>query len=486
MKKGIIGLAVVLSLSLLPAYSATPPKAGSACSKQGVTKIYQGKTFKCIKSGKKLVWNRSVATKKPIPTPTPTPPPTPTPIPTPTPTPTQSPTSLPIVSPLSDFEAVSVCKLSKPENQQMDDGETGSVGFPRSKNAISSEGEFKVLLLFVDFPDVRSNSSLLTSFEKRIPIVENFFQQSSYGKFKIQVEVAERVYRLQNPSTFYNLTETPGGGPMTISPPKLNDLLIDSMTMADGDIDFSKYLFVSISSPLSETLTLSGAFGTLPTNTQKFDGVRYYFASFEPLDSVLPDTEYNKIWNWAHDIGHMLGLMHPFEIDARNAWDIMFNFASQPDFLGWNKWKLNWITDEQVYCLRNFQKKPVITFLSPIGDAPPEKKLLVIPFSPYEALVVEVRRKTAFDRSSFLDSESGVIVYRVDTRKQGNLRLTNEGPFKLLSNLDKRVTFFDNRNLIPYTVGTLKPGESLETKGIRIEVLMTSVGGDYVSIEIIP
>ena len=88
MRKGIIGLSLLLTISLIPAYSATPPKSGSACSKQGITKSYKGKKFTCIKSGKKLIWDKGVkvsptqiVSQTPSPTPTPTATPTPTPSP---------------------------------------------------------------------------------------------------------------------------------------------------------------------------------------------------------------------------------------------------------------------------------------------------------------------------------------------------------------------------------------------------------------------
>ena len=91
MKKGVVGLSLLLTISLIPAYSATPPKAGSVCSKQGVTKTFQGKKFTCIKSGKKLVWNKVVILKKATQTHTPTPTTTGTPTPTPTPSPSSTP-----------------------------------------------------------------------------------------------------------------------------------------------------------------------------------------------------------------------------------------------------------------------------------------------------------------------------------------------------------------------------------------------------------
>lgn len=63
MKKVVIGLTLLLTITSLPAYSATPPKAGSACSKQGISRTHQGKKFTCIKSGKRLVWKKNGAIK---------------------------------------------------------------------------------------------------------------------------------------------------------------------------------------------------------------------------------------------------------------------------------------------------------------------------------------------------------------------------------------------------------------------------------------
>ena len=72
MREVIIGLSLLLSISLIPAYSATPPKAGSLCSKQGNTKSYQGKKYTCLKSGNKLVWSKGVPNKNALPSQRPT------------------------------------------------------------------------------------------------------------------------------------------------------------------------------------------------------------------------------------------------------------------------------------------------------------------------------------------------------------------------------------------------------------------------------
>jgi hypothetical protein len=95
MRKALAGLVAILALSLITAQlSGAAVTPGTKCSKAGITSTYKGKKYTCIKSGKKLVWNKGVAISKPTPTPTVTPTPTPTvtPIPTATPTPTPTPT----------------------------------------------------------------------------------------------------------------------------------------------------------------------------------------------------------------------------------------------------------------------------------------------------------------------------------------------------------------------------------------------------------
>ena len=86
---------VILGSLLTPQFSFAAVKAGASCKKVGTTATFSGKKFTCVKSGKKLVWNKGVAIAAPRPTVTPTPDPEPNPTPTATPTPT--PTSAPIV-----------------------------------------------------------------------------------------------------------------------------------------------------------------------------------------------------------------------------------------------------------------------------------------------------------------------------------------------------------------------------------------------------
>ena len=87
MKKILLSLILIFAL-VAPINATAAIKAGASCKKAGQTSTYAGKKYTCVKSGKKLIWNKGVAVAKPAPIPTPTPTVEPTPIATPTPTPT--------------------------------------------------------------------------------------------------------------------------------------------------------------------------------------------------------------------------------------------------------------------------------------------------------------------------------------------------------------------------------------------------------------
>ncbi len=102
--KKFLGVFIALALLIAPMNAVAAVKAGDSCKKVGATATASGKKFTCIKSGKKLVWNKGVAVAKPKPAQTPTPVPTPTPTPTPEPTPSFVPTPTPTPVPAPVIE----------------------------------------------------------------------------------------------------------------------------------------------------------------------------------------------------------------------------------------------------------------------------------------------------------------------------------------------------------------------------------------------
>ena len=72
LSKGFL-IALIFTLIPITAFSAQKITPGTACKIYNQNVTYQNKVYTCIKSGKKLVWNKGVAVKKPTPTATPTP-----------------------------------------------------------------------------------------------------------------------------------------------------------------------------------------------------------------------------------------------------------------------------------------------------------------------------------------------------------------------------------------------------------------------------
>jgi hypothetical protein len=100
MQKRVLVLLTVTLISLsLQSIASAAVKPGGTCSRLGLTSTSAGIKYTCVKSGKKFVWNKGVAIKKPLPTSSPTPSPSVTPTPTPSPTPSPSVTPTPTPTP---------------------------------------------------------------------------------------------------------------------------------------------------------------------------------------------------------------------------------------------------------------------------------------------------------------------------------------------------------------------------------------------------
>jgi hypothetical protein len=60
MRKYVRLVALIIPMVLVASNSYAAVKAGSSCSKAGIKSVSAGKTFTCVKSGKKLVWSKGV------------------------------------------------------------------------------------------------------------------------------------------------------------------------------------------------------------------------------------------------------------------------------------------------------------------------------------------------------------------------------------------------------------------------------------------
>ena len=93
MKRVVQLVCLSLSLSLLSLPSSAAVKAGSSCNKAGIKSVSAGKTYTCVKSGKKLLWDKGVLLPVAKPSPKASSSATPAAVPSVSPAPTAQPAS---------------------------------------------------------------------------------------------------------------------------------------------------------------------------------------------------------------------------------------------------------------------------------------------------------------------------------------------------------------------------------------------------------
>ena len=169
----ILVVFVALVITSLPSISASPPKAGSACAKQGLTKSYQDKKFTCIKSGKKLVWSKGVVTKQSASASTPSRSPTPNPsareTSSPEPTPTTSvasPTPTPAKEPTDSYVTASRARGNSAWAAAL--GPNSAVILREDANGLAGSKSFRVRIISPRKGGESFDSGLIKDFAENI------------------------------------------------------------------------------------------------------------------------------------------------------------------------------------------------------------------------------------------------------------------------------------------------------------------------------
>lgn len=165
-------LALVISTAFLGYFPTVPAvgavKAGASCTKSGLTSTSAGKKYTCVKSGKKLVWDKGALIAKPTPTPSATH--RPTPIQTPTNVLEGDPVTQKIENIIASLE-VSNSKNNTSVTMHVEEGKNGS--YPeQARESVEYSLRFYASLLS---PLTQKNLDLIlwrtdVWFEKQIPL----------------------------------------------------------------------------------------------------------------------------------------------------------------------------------------------------------------------------------------------------------------------------------------------------------------------------
>jgi M6 family metalloprotease-like protein len=466
--KVLLLLITALTLALIQPIALAAVKPGTTCKTLGTTSTSSGIKYTCIKSGKKLVWNKGIAVKKatPSPTPTATPSPTPTATPSPTPTPTATPTPNPTptikTSGLAEYRSVTECKLIN-ENQNEDVNQSHT---PRKWYLVDTKKTIRILIFTVDFVDLVSNSQEAPNFNGLISDFEAFYKSQSNNSLKFSWTVAPKVTRMAKSVQSYGVGARASGDVWSLYN-DIQDLALKTYKREDFD-----FLIGSApSSTLREQIASSPAFGTREKN--RIPG------------TYLGGDYWSNGASWTiptHEFGHSgLGLADLYSFDASmlgaagaaqqfkymGVYDLM-NWAGGAglELTAWNRWIGGLIDDSQMLCLPDLT---TVTLLKPLQLLNNEVKGMVIPISKSSAIVIENRAALGFDKA-LSEGSRGVIAYFVDTKIESGF-----GPMQVIRKPSSTDVWF--------TDNALKVGEVLNHKGYSIKVL-GSLGNDmYVEVK---
>jgi M6 family metalloprotease-like protein len=490
MKKNLLALTLVFAL-IAPINAAAAIKAGASCKKAGKTSTVAGKKYTCIKSGKKLVWNKGVVIAKPKPTPVVTPTPTPTPTPTVEPTPTPTPT-IPEVpkdapggrafnpytqppaintKPLTElsnsapFENLSSCRLPDGDPQLTN----MTIGFPLPQGRVDFSKKNTVQILPVSFSDVTTTTNPLLDYDQGISSMKKFWESQSFVGTQVEVRSPTTYKQLPNPVLSYELSSSLFG----FQSQKYFEFVKLVIAQYESEIDFTNVSTVVVVVPITIT---ESQIGTWVVDTQR-TFVTNEATIYNYMLTGTGDRK-NEGSMWVHEYGHALGLTDMRFVDPVNStiqrpeglgvFDIMGSAQTAPEILLWSRFLINILAPQQVLCIT--QPGTSTHWIRPIEQREANLKGLIIPTGTYTAVVVESRRNYGYD-SLLSPRNIGILVYTVDTRIP-----YKRSPMQI-------ITPYRSNDLEWYTDAALRLNETVTTNGWKITVVESGDFGDVVKVE---
>ena len=472
-------IVVLLLFPLTPSISATTPKAGGLCGQLGISKTYNGKKFTCIRSGKKLVWDKSVVVKQTtsIPTSTnssPTPPSVPNPSPTPIPTFTYL-QSAPIAN-------VDECKL---KDARIKKQQPNNSGFPLSPDIIPSTGKMRFIAILVDFSDAPGTDKFMAKMRAQEETFRNWFQVTSGGRSDVEWITVNKWFRAKQPSSTY---VTSKGAANSANPyaETWNSYAQEFIDISGSTFDWTGVHGVFFHFAQDQKTGISSELlgRGVELNTPQGKKNLFFWASGNYLydlesksSSWLPD-----FWAalWIHEVLHSTGLsLHApgngFETGVGQ------NQSGKSWVLdAWETFKLGWYSDNQVYCAPINKLNDQIVKLEPIENTGNGIKILIVPINNTQAFIVESRRPIGFS-SAWPKDVTGLYVYKLDTTLDNDRSAESNGGDSGNNPAFQKWGFYiasdqrpiDNTKFANdlYRQYLIKKGESVTKDGIKISFL---------------
>lgn len=395
MKLRILLIAFLLLTPLAPTFSATPPKAGAICAKVGITKINNGKKYTCVKIGKKIIWNNGVIIKiSPSEL-------TPSSIPTSSVTPSSSPTSAPN----------SLCELKETSNARQVTGLMS--GFPTKQTYLPKKGTLKIAVIPIDWADLPGESNWESRVESQIKLFDEYWKIMSNENLKFSWTIQKTWIRLPGSSADYAV-------PYSEAMPETVYFFNKVVPVVDKAFDFSNIDLVEFIAPKNQNIipesTQSFPWNTInyPFKDKKVQGMTILGKFFDQPGVFQQPRTY---WSyWAHELGHVLELAHLGSGRGdypMGGYELMgMQDGPSRSMSGWIRFLSGWLPTEQVFCLPKESLGEINLSIKPLDSEGSGVRLVVIPTSSSEGILIESRRETKFDVPVIDSPRNGILVYK--------------------------------------------------------------------------
>jgi hypothetical protein len=453
-RKSRLALAIVVLLSLSSPVYAAAPKAGSKCTKAGQTSTSAGIKYTCVKSGKKLVWNKGVALKKAEPAPAPSPE-----------TKVEVKNLLssdPRITPLSALTSMDICKtVDKTPDYAWGGKILHRNGFPRPDTSVAGKKSAKILVVPIIFNDLPFReekiqrgqifSSDVDLLNETIPLIKESFKALSVQRFELEIDVLPKsrwlVFNRDNP-----LSGVWGVDNFTT--------LMEIIEKEKPDFNFDGYdTFAFISgNGLPGQMGLGSAQASHPRVKNSKSGF---------MNAILMLGGITNTTLWVHEFGHSLFSFEDLylfsqassgttrqklgDVSVPSKWDLMSD-STKVSLLGWNKFLIGWLYDSEVRCIS--EQKSSIHYLSN-RETSNDTKLLTINLAPGVTLAAEAKNASGTDK--------GLLLYLIDTYTSHG-----EGPILTQNSL---ITKGQSKSWLGWQFNVLDSNE----EGVLIEAVKTDI-----------
>ncbi|MFI8005528.1 M6 family metalloprotease domain-containing protein [Streptomyces sp. NPDC086010] len=362
------------------------------------------------------------------------------------------------------------CRISATMGVQMSEGIPTPPGYARST------GRIKALNLMIDFPDAEATEPAADRLAEFFPQTSDWFSTSSYGRLTYVPEApVDDWLRMPLPFAEYGIER---GSPYE---PGYHDLVKDLVSVADPKVDFSAYDLVNVlvtpnAGPSALDTVLSVTFSG-NDDAPFADGVPLANTSFvysrqDDGSGSYPETGYRVL---PHENGHVFGLPDLYTMEGGGSvghWDIMSeDWGANNDLLGWHKWKLGWLDDDQVSCAAmSGTSEHTLGPLATTGGA----KLAFVPLTSQSGWAVEVRTPEGNDEAV---CRPGVLVYKVSSDVD-----TGQGPVSVADSTEDSGGCTRRPNVhAELSDAPFEPGETFTDRAnnVRISVIAKDGDGNY-------